>query len=60
MLKLFKIHVYVDHNVHSECIGGLAQMVERMVCIHEALGSIPWSSNFYTNKIQTKITILVY
>ena len=29
--------------------GGLAQMVERMVRIHEAQGSIPWFSIFTSN-----------
>ena len=27
--------------------GGVAQMVERVLCMHEAQGSIPCSSNFY-------------
>ena len=41
----------VDSTVANEVYaifnqGGLAQMVERMVCIHEAQGSIPWSSIF--------------
>jgi hypothetical protein len=27
--------------------GGLAQMVERVLSMHEAQGSIPWSSTFY-------------
>ena len=41
----------VDSTVANEVYaifnqGGLAQMVERMVCIHEAQGSIPWFSTF--------------
>ena len=35
----------------AECpttvLGGLAQMVERVLSMHEAQGSIPWSSTFF-------------
>ena len=41
-------HTYINaNNVITKLLnGGLAQMVERMVRIHEAQGSIPWFSNY--------------
>ena len=33
-------------NAQSRVCGGVAQMVERMLCMHEAQGSIPCSSTF--------------
>ena len=44
-IQLFIIFVYSA--IQSEAFkGGLAQMVERSVCIREAQGSMPWSSTF--------------
>ena len=32
---------------HRNWIGGLAHMVERVLCMHEAPGSMPGSSSFF-------------
>ena len=37
------------------CDGGVAQMVERMLSMHEAQGSIPCSSTFFAHMADTQL-----
>ena len=42
------------------CKGDLAQMVERVLSMHEAQGSIPWFSNIFAKQLRSSDCCISY
>ena len=44
---LRQVDLYLIVSIHEELTGGVAQVVERLLCMQEAQGSIPCSSTIF-------------